>query len=68
MTLEKLFEQANEAKKVGGNMTLVLPVRFKRPKGFPDGTFLSEEKKGNIYSFDPDEIINFVQKCEALNV
>lgn len=67
MTPKQLFESANTAKANGTKMTLVLPVRFKRPKGFPRGELMSDtEERGKVYSFDPDKIINFLQMSKLL--
>jgi hypothetical protein len=61
VTPEKMLLEALAAKKQGAyGMTLVLPIGFKRPAGFPRGEFLSETGRGKVYSFDPDKIINWL--------
>lgn len=64
MTPEKLHKDALDAKAQGPfcGVTLVFPRGFKRPKGFPRGHLLSETERGNVYSFDPDRIISWLQK------
>jgi hypothetical protein len=59
-----------EAIKAGPNssMSLILPNRFKRPKGFPRGELLCETPTGNVYSFDPDKIIKWLDRAEAFGV
>lgn len=64
MTPEQLYKDAMAAKEQGAfcGMTLVFPRGFKRPKGFPRGQLLSETERGNVYSFDPDKIIEWLRK------
>ena len=64
MTPERLYKDALYAKSQGPfcRVTLVFPHGFKRPKGFPRGHLLSETERGKVYSFDPDKIIEWLQK------
>lgn len=64
MTPEEMFFKAKAAKEQDSHvgMTLVFPIGFKRPAGFPRGEFLSETERGKVYSFDPDKIINWLNK------
>jgi len=64
MTPEQLYKDALEAKKQGAfyGMTLVFPNGTKLPRGFPNGEFLSENKSGKVYSFDPDKVITWLKK------
>lgn len=63
MTPEKLFADAKAAQEQGAQvgMTLVLPAGFKRPPGFPRGELLSETERGNVYSFKPEKIIDWLK-------
>lgn len=63
MNPEKMYADAIEAKGgLGLGMMLVLPPNWKRPPGFPRGEFLSDNDRGEVYSFDPDKMIAWLEK------
>lgn len=64
MSPDILYKKALEAKEseYGLGVVLVLPKKFKRPKGFPRGDFLSETEYGVVYDFNADKILIWLKK------
>jgi len=61
-TLEKLKNDAIEAKAISGWLILEIKKGAKRPKGFPRGRLLEERENSRLYAFDPEKILNWLKK------
>lgn len=62
MTLEQLYKDALDAKAQGAHCGMTLVFKGRKPKGFPRGELLCETDRGNVYSFDPDKVIAWVDE------
>ena len=60
--IERTRMMAQHCLEVGCRVTLVLPLRWIRPPGFPRGELLSTSELGNSYSFDPARILAWLDK------
>lgn len=69
MTPEQLFEDANHARAMGTNMTLVTPRPWRnRPQGFPRGELLCEQPGQDVRSYDPEKVIRWLEKNDLVPV
>ena len=68
MNIDEMVRDALDAKSKGQEMTLVVPRPFKgKPKGFPCGELLCEQTYSNVNSYDPDKILNWLDKNGLYN-